>query len=207
MSFPAVEIATFVASDAYKGDSRVLYPALALLKTIDGCNDIWYGTQIQDPSRFNLVIYWETLEHHQRYMDDKAEYAKLFAAITPAITEFLGLYHFHFQPEITPALDAPVTEIAGWVLAEGTDAAAFLARVRELGETIYRDMPADVARGGFELAMETDRRAAVVLGWQSLERFNEIVYANKQVVEIVADLKGKAELDLKHLKLTKFEKH
>lgn len=207
MAVPVVEVATFVASEAYKKDPSVIFPALDLLKTIPGCIGIWYGLQVQDPSYLYLVVLWETLEHHTNYMKDTVEYPKLGAALQPSMTDFLGLYHVRFPEDIQTALNAPTTEIVHWTIPESTNVETFHKGVQQLIDLIQKDMPGEVFRGGVGRVVEGERRLSVILGWHSLERFTQAVYNNQQCVELVTELKKQADLDLKHAQLKKFTKN
>jgi len=207
MTVPVVEVATFVASEAYKKDPSVILPALKLLQSTAGCIGIWHGLQIQDSSSLYLIVLWETLDHHLVYMNDKEEYPKLGAAIQPAIERLIGLYHVRFPEDIQPALNAPTTEIVQWTIPESTDLSAFHDKVKTLIDTVYADLPSEVFRGGLGKIVEDQRKLSVILGWHSLERFNTSVSGNEKCVGIVTELKKLGELDLKHANLQKYNKN
>jgi heme-degrading monooxygenase HmoA len=39
-------------------------PALDMLAKSDGCESAWMLRSIENPSRFRLLVQWQTLEHH-----------------------------------------------------------------------------------------------------------------------------------------------
>ena len=83
--------------------------------------------------------------------------------------ELLGLYHVRFPTDVSPALDAPTTEIAVWALAPGTDRAAGRAAAVEVVRMIHEDMQEDVLGGALGDIVEDERRVSVILGWHSVE--------------------------------------
>ncbi|EKM54096.1 uncharacterized protein PHACADRAFT_174597 [Phanerochaete carnosa HHB-10118-sp] len=206
MTVPAVEVAIFTASEAYKKDPTVILPALKLLQSISGCVSIWHGLQIQDSSLLYLVIFWETLDHHLVYMNDKEEYPKLGIAMQPAIEKLLGLYHVRFPIDIQPALDAPVTEIAQWTVSEGADLSAFQEKVKALINAAHAGAPNEVFLGGLGEVVEGERKLSVVLGWHSLERFGAAIQSNQTCLDLITELRKLGESELKHANLHKYNK-
>ncbi|EKM54095.1 uncharacterized protein PHACADRAFT_196527 [Phanerochaete carnosa HHB-10118-sp] len=201
MTVPAVEIATFTASEAYKKDPTVILPALKLLQGISGCI-----RHIQDSSLLYLVIFWETLDHHLVYMNDKEEYPKLDVALQLAIEKPLGLYHVRFPMDIQPAFDAPVTEIAQWTVSEGADLSAFQGKVKTLINLFHSGAPSEVFLGGLGEVVEGERKLSVIIGWHSLERFNTVVSSNQPCLELITELRKLGEPELKHASLHKYNK-
>lgn len=102
-------------------------------------------------------------------MNDKEEYPKLVAALGKASAKIITMYHAKFAIDVTPALDAPCTEIVVWSLNENTERTEFRAGVQGLMDTIYSELKEEVYGGTVGDIVEDQKKLSVILGWQSVE--------------------------------------
>ncbi|PSR72166.1 hypothetical protein PHLCEN_2v11958 [Hermanssonia centrifuga] len=131
------------------------------------------------------------------------EYSELQAKVTPSATILESMKHVTFNTEPYTALNSPLAEFAIWTLYESTDKQKFQEKLEKLVDLVINlPPPAKVYKGGWGPVVENDRQFVVLLGWESLESFNSNIAASPQEVrDLIAELKGLADLDLKHVSL------
>ena len=60
--------------DFSTSEGKILEETLKTIAAQEGCQRCLYGTQIEDPSTFVLLVQWDTREHHTKF--EKQEYAR-----------------------------------------------------------------------------------------------------------------------------------
>lgn len=167
------------------------------------------------------------MEQHQAFINDKPTYAQFFELIDKGAERLEYLYHAKFSVDVTPALDAPTTEIASWTLHPGTDSESFDKQAATLMEMLYKELPEEILGGNYTRVIEDKPNFTVLLGWHSLEvsmrytsysydqshvspppqRFLARIYGeqgNKELLNLITAMKTGADLDLKHVKLSRY---
>jgi hypothetical protein len=115
------------------------------------------------------ALAWDRLEDHQALINDKEEYTKLNAAMAKGIDGAITMYHARFPVDVTPAFDAPCTEILLWSLHESTDREEFRHGVKALVSKIGNNLKDEVLGGSDGEVVEDPKKVSVVIGWPSLE--------------------------------------
>jgi len=193
MSPVVVEVASWPASEAFKADQTLIYPALTILAGLKGAQKLYYGIQHEDQATARLIIIWESLAHHQALIDDKPTYEKLGATLAPVLGGGISLYHVKFvAPESIPVqFDAPITEFVIQTIkdtAKASDLEAHLAT-------------ADGFSSG--KVVEYEKQWVLIKGWQSLEEHE--AYVKEHLGAFGSTLVQLVDLELKHWKFTAFK--
>jgi len=201
---PVVEILKAKATDAWRTDGvKSVQGVVDILKKTPGFLSVHAGTESQDPSYWYAFIVWESVQRHQALIDNKDVYPQLMESLLKGASEIAYMFHAGFDlngPDA--ALNAPITEIAVWTLKEGTDKKKFSETLNSL-ITRAASKEGKVYPGGWGPVVEDEKKFAILLGWNSLEEFKAIVGADEKIQELIGELRELADIDLKHVVLTK----
>ncbi|KAI0089728.1 hypothetical protein BDY19DRAFT_992700 [Irpex rosettiformis] len=201
---PALELLRATKTDLFKTKGvESVQGVLDILNVTEGHIASYFGTEVQDPNTWYAIILWETVAHHQALIDNKTVYPDLIKSITQGAEKIEFVQHTVLStaaPE--KALEAPVTEVVLWTVKEGADKEEVK---RLVGELVERVLATDAVkgRGGFGSIVEDENKVAVILGWDGYEEFVQAVASTPWVGELVGKIKTLADLDLKHVVLTK----
>ncbi|KAH8088929.1 hypothetical protein BXZ70DRAFT_1011440 [Cristinia sonorae] len=197
-----VEIATWPASDAYKADPSVIDPALKILAASKGSQNIYHGLQHEDKSTAYLIIVWDKLADHQALIDDKEEYPKLIAALTPSLGGQLTLFHVGFKPLAVPTVHflAPISEFVVQTVKEGKTNA-------DLENFVWN--PA-VTGDGTQVVVgkivEKENQYVLLKGWESYEAHQAARNGgDENVAKFVAFLHSVVDTQVAHVQLTEYK--
>ncbi|KAA1475682.1 hypothetical protein DENSPDRAFT_853158 [Dentipellis sp. KUC8613] len=105
---PVVEVLIFRASEAYRSDQTVIYPAFDIVGDWKGSLGMYHGYLTQG---YSLVV-WETLKDHEDLMHSDKN-AQLREDMGKCIDGSATMFHAYFQPStnLGRVLDAPVTSV------------------------------------------------------------------------------------------------
>ncbi|KIP06412.1 hypothetical protein PHLGIDRAFT_515350 [Phlebiopsis gigantea 11061_1 CR5-6] len=197
-SYPQIEVLKFAVSDAYKQDPAVLNQFLNKIVKAPGVANVWHGPEVQNEAYHYVVVTPTHLNVEWAYKDAPSAYAGIQDALTPAQKEVLYVYYTHFGDANTDAaLGAPITELAVADVKADVELARFTAAGNDLLTKLISKLPNEVVPGGRGSVVGEPRKFVVCLGWQSLESIPELV-------EAVTTLRGLADVDLKHARLSKY---
>lgn len=168
--------------DQHNEAAKVLKEVGDTLKTINGVQQIQFGTTVEKPDVFELHVDWNSLSHHKTFMATEAyqPFLKRFLTIAGGAPSML---HVDFEPagSYTKATSAPVTEVATFYFGSKEAPADYLDGVRKFAE-IFDDK--EITSAGFlgaalGLSHEDNlkspkeglegRAAVLVIGWESVE--------------------------------------
>ncbi|PSR87080.1 hypothetical protein PHLCEN_2v5250 [Hermanssonia centrifuga] len=151
-----------------------------------------------------MLIVWETLRHHHDLMS-QPDYAQLQAKFGTSASSMEYLHHVQFNAEPYTALNAPLTEFGLWTLHEDTNKEAFQKKLERLS-ALVDGLPAEsgVYRGGWGVVAEDERQFRMITGWENMEIFDRVVAANHDGMALVQELKALADLDVKHVIISKY---
>ncbi len=112
---------------------------------------------------------WETLEHHQKFMSNKAEYQPMLDAIT-TMFDLPRITMLHIKTSIEPyaALEAPVLEVATCSLHPGRtieELESILNQLVHLANTDKSPISPVLATSG--RIVENDHTMIFLMGWPS----------------------------------------
>ncbi|KAJ3524637.1 hypothetical protein NM688_g8527 [Phlebia brevispora] len=190
MGPPCVEIIKSVASDAFRSNPDVVKPVAEVLSKCPGIIACYAGSELQEPQYMYVVAVWETIQNHLDAVADASVHRKILQGLGAAASSRVYLRHVTFSAEPFVALNAPVTEFATWDLKAGQDREQFLTTLKKLISHIgtFPDS-SGLYKGGWGAVVEDEK---------------EWMPATHEAVATIEELKGLAELDLKHAALKKY---
>jgi len=180
---PTTEIALFpLKAGASPGDpdseaGKVSKDTFDTLKTIDGMQQIHFGTQVENPTIMSLMVNWETKNHHDDFTktDTYGPFLKKFMSIADG--DPLVFCHADFKPEgsLSKTFSAPVTEMAIFYF-EGGPPSDYLEGVDKLQKIFDEDKPEGYLGASAGITYEElekdgvkGKAAVVMIGWQSVD--------------------------------------
>ncbi|PPQ64088.1 hypothetical protein CVT24_008901 [Panaeolus cyanescens] len=170
MSNPIVEFVSWAATPAYVADPTLLQPVIDIIKNSDGNLGIFTGLVEEDNSTLYMAIVWQSFEHHQKLMDDKITYGKLFEALAPVSLHAgsdIQMHHVEFGgANVVPAFTSGTTEYTIVTLKEGKTNADLLPVINNLIEMFKEDDSATYP-GVAGPVKEDPRTYVLALGWKN----------------------------------------
>jgi len=111
---PVTEIVKLPLKEGLLSDDAGSKKFQGVLHTImaqDGCQGLRWGAQVETPSIMNLFIDWDSIDHHQKFIDS-AEYKPFFDDIVGIVSGDVSFFHAQFDPHppSTPLADGNATE-------------------------------------------------------------------------------------------------
>ncbi|KAI0831719.1 hypothetical protein BC628DRAFT_1310792 [Trametes gibbosa] len=212
MTFPTIEIVYKPATDAFIAnpkDTALMKPAFDILTAQKGQLQKYYGLEHEDKATAYAFIAWETLEDHQRLMNDPETYPKLGIAVGLFFDSVKkgksALIHIHPTSEPSKAFEAPVTELAIFTVQEGKSKDELFELVETLGKAMNVAGEADgVHFASWGPVVEQPDAFALFIGWTSVDAHWQAVQTNKTLAGTVDKIKATATIDLVHIPLTKW---
>ncbi|EMD00122.1 hypothetical protein BAUCODRAFT_30585 [Baudoinia panamericana UAMH 10762] len=180
---PTTEIAIFdLKAGADVGDpdnhaASVGKNTFDTLRTIDGHHQTNFGYQVENPTRFQFAITWDSLKHHKDFMasDTYGPFLDRFKSIVDDSTHKPEMWHVDFQPAggLSRVLSAPVTENVV-LYFEGEPPAGYQEGVSEFWkaleeETNLRGWCGGVTHETLEHEGVKGKAAMFLAGWDSVE--------------------------------------
>ena len=179
-----------------------------------GAQRAYFGTQVEDPSLLMLFVDWDSLEDHQRFINQS--YYKPFVDKFLQIVEAPALFHAHLTPHPPSAVlsdtSSPVTEFVAVHLNPTADRAKTEERVKKFVTEIEAKAEGNTASAGGWLVEEKplpkdESTQALVyvllLGWTSVDAHNAYrqTQSFKDNVGLLRELPDLLEIQLVHVPL------
>ncbi|KAG5339727.1 hypothetical protein C0989_003912 [Termitomyces sp. Mn162] len=200
---PTVEIVRFLGSDEFVADNLVLKDALSIVAKTEGCiRPPYYGIQTEDNRTGYGFVIWESYEHHMKARK-KDSYPALLAALKRAHSGPSDVQHADFDVDVEPALDSPVTEVVTLVRKPDVSEKEAMDLVTKLREAMIAQGACHSVTVGE--SRENKGTLFLLLGWESVQAHYDAV-SKGALPEIIKELYLVNELELKHVKLTKYVK-
>ncbi|KAK5107424.1 hypothetical protein LTR62_001285 [Meristemomyces frigidus] len=183
---PTTEIALFpLKAGATPGDpdnhaAPVANDTFDTLKTIDGMQQINFGTRMEDPSQLQLMVTWDKLSSHLDFTKTEA-YKPFLSKFLSIVAGEPKMMHADFQPPgaLAKTFAAPTTEFATFYF-EGEPPADYVEKAMECVEVIRKEAGAgflDAAVGVTHEVVEHEgvkgKAAVLAVGWRSREAHME----------------------------------
>lgn len=192
--------------------AKHLKEAFTTLRAQKGNKTIYYGPTLEDPSHFDAVIEWATMDDHIAFTKTE-EYGPFLSGLHENFVEKINDLHHVREPYVSAAgkaLSAPITEILTMYFPLDVDKADFEARFKVFVDTAFAHSGVVAFAGGWvveELEYEGTKGPAyaAAIGWTSLEKHREYTqtqYFKDSVPKLAEVTRGKA---FHHTKFTKFE--
>lgn len=125
-----------------------------------------------DPRSFPFTV-WESYEHHEKLMNDKATYPKLTGSVEAVFDKSKGpttMLHVNTTNEPYKAFEAPVVEIALFTLHEGKSKSELEGLVKTLADAVNTKAGTDgVFHASWGLVREKENVVALFIGWTSVD--------------------------------------
>ncbi|KAK3111519.1 hypothetical protein LTR53_013152 [Teratosphaeriaceae sp. CCFEE 6253] len=178
---PTTEIAVLtLKADADINDPNNYAAAVAnesfdTLWAVDGVQQVQFGTALENPKSFQLMVTWDSIANH--------EACRASAAFAPFVESqrrimdggLVSMMHVAFQPAAALAkiLAAPITEIATAYFA-GEAPTDYIETVVELDKALrdtegYLGYAVGISHETVEKEGVRGKAAVLVVGWQSVE--------------------------------------
>ncbi|KAI5361325.1 hypothetical protein Slin14017_G080580 [Septoria linicola] len=194
--------------------AKVLKEVGDRLSKTNGVQQIQFGTQIENPGVFELLVNWESLDHHKSFMATEA--------YTPFLNRFLTIaggkptmVHADLEPagDFSKAISAPVTEVATFyfggdapegyldgvlkfrnvINSEGSD--GFLGAAAGVTHEDTVKSPKDGHEG---------KAAVLAIGWESVEKHMAFRETKTFKDNIHYLRNGAKEVEMHHVQFMKF---
>ncbi|KAI0320534.1 hypothetical protein OF83DRAFT_565723 [Amylostereum chailletii] len=166
------------------------------------CRYIYLGLQLEKP-QIHLFIGWESVEAHEAAKVAPGNAAASAAAFGPvSVPGSLTFVHTFFVSDPTPALRAPVTEVAWFTLKDG----ASRARAIALLDVVARPNAAEAARpdrrtfgAAWGEVVERPGRFCLVVGYASVAAHKSYVSSEPAVGKLLKTLVGLMDVEYGHV--------
>ncbi|KAL1301659.1 hypothetical protein AAFC00_005879 [Neodothiora populina] len=146
----------------------------------EGFQTLFYGREVESPDVAQLIVNWESLEAHQKFMKVPA-YQPMVEKLTALMDGGLSMTHFDFPSSAAQAipLSAPVTEMATFYV-NFEDKASYQSIIEKFSSSISEFKPVgflgvasgwsleDVEHEGLG-AGKQGKAILLILGWQSVD--------------------------------------
>ncbi|TKA60847.1 hypothetical protein B0A55_11148 [Friedmanniomyces simplex] len=154
--------------------ASVLNNTFDTLRAMDGMQQLNFGTQLEDPSKLQLMITWDSLKHHQDFMASEA-YGPFMQRAGAIVDGEVSIVHADFKPEgaLSKAFSAPVTEVATFYF-HGEPPSDYVENVGKLDKTLqivdgYLGYAIGITHETVEKEDVKGKAAVVTIGWQTKE--------------------------------------
>ncbi|KAK0937109.1 hypothetical protein LTR29_011318 [Friedmanniomyces endolithicus] len=177
---PTTEIALIpLKAGAHIGDydspaASVINTSFDTLRAVDGMQQINFGTQMEDPTKMQLMITWDSIKNHHDFMksDSYGPFGKKLGAI---IDGDISIVHADFKPEgaLTKAFSAPVTEVATFYFNDAPPS-DYVETVGKMDKALhgvdgYLGLAIGITHETVEEGEIKGKAAVAAIGWQSKE--------------------------------------
>jgi quinol monooxygenase YgiN len=157
--------------------AAVLKDLTTTLRQQDGFQEIHFGTQVESPDTLQLLINWDSRQHHETFMASSA-YQPFIKTCATIMSGPANIFHVDFQPSaaLNKALSAPVTEIATFY-CEAEPGSDWMDNAAKAGDWLQREASGagylGVAYGISHEEVEykgiKGKAAVIAVGWTSKE--------------------------------------
>ncbi|CAJ2510121.1 Uu.00g060210.m01.CDS01 [Anthostomella pinea] len=172
-------------SDPETDAAKVVESTFATLRTVDGMRQINFGSSVENPTDFQLMVEWDSLQSHKDFMASST-YGPFLDRFMSLVDGEPKMMHADFKPEgnATKCLSAPATEIATFYF-DGEPPSDYFENVKKATEGAFKDADGilgwavgttheEVAREGVK-----GKAAVLLIGWQSVDQ--HMAFRNTQV--------------------------
>ncbi|PPR05417.1 hypothetical protein CVT24_008031 [Panaeolus cyanescens] len=207
-----VEFASWPVAGDWKTPLR---PSLDVVRTWNGCTDLFIGVPEEDSQTAQLIVVWETLEHHQALIK-AAKYPEVVSGIAASLPPDSGLsslvmYHVDFaanarspsEVDVGPAFSAPITEQVFMTLKEGKTKGDIAKVLNAIRDKITEDSK---TTDGISTPMvwgqtvEDPKVFVLLIGWDSSQLHRDIV-AQPKYKEVLSSLVETVDIKMIHVPL------
>ncbi|KAK3067256.1 hypothetical protein LTR53_015975 [Teratosphaeriaceae sp. CCFEE 6253] len=175
---PTTEIAVFplkAGTDITDGPAAsVVKDTFDTLRTIDGMQQINFGTHMEDPTQMQLMVTWDDIKNHQDFIKTDT-YGPFLNRFLSLVDGDVSMMHADFKPEgaLLKAFSAPATEIATFYF-DGEPPADYLENVGKLGPVLegvdgFLGSAVGITHETLEKEGVKGKAAVLAVGWQSKE--------------------------------------
>ncbi|EPQ53605.1 hypothetical protein GLOTRDRAFT_100664 [Gloeophyllum trabeum ATCC 11539] len=201
MSLPVAELVLFTSSEAYQNDQGVLGGLIDILNKTEGKIATYHGPEVEDPTKGYLFVLWQTLEHHKALMSGPT-YPALVETLKPAVGGPFEMLHINFTKDPTPALEAPVTEVALVTLKPGKTK-------EEVGPLLHKltGLPTPgIVLSTWGPTVEKEETLIIAAGWESVEAHKQASKGvSGEVAQLIASIRELVDIKITHGKLKKYD--
>ncbi|KAK4497549.1 hypothetical protein PRZ48_012000 [Zasmidium cellare] len=146
------------------------------LNKADGLQRVRIGTQVENPSNFQMAVIWDHIDKHKEFMakDTYKPFLERFLSVAAGHPEII---HADMVPEgaVNKAFEAPVTEIATFYFG-GEPPADYIDQVLKFGEAVNKEQPEGYHGSAVGLTHEDIEKdghkgkgAVLTIGWSSVD--------------------------------------
>nr|POF15300.1 hypothetical protein CFP56_42189 [Quercus suber] len=162
----------------------------------DGCRQILFGTQVENPGNVELAVTWDGIKNHQDFMGGP-EYPSLMSNLKGMVAGKGQMHHVDFKPDgaATKVFSAPVTEVAT-LYFDGKPPSdqlenmlKFVAKVEEGAPEGFLGATAGLTHEEIEKDGVKGIGAMVTVGWQSVDA--HMKFRESQLFKDIIELLGK----------------
>ncbi|KAM3422044.1 hypothetical protein BST61_g2420 [Cercospora zeina] len=170
-----------IGSDSNEA-SHILKEVGATLRNTDGVQQIQFGMQVEKPDVFQLLVHWDSVDHHKTFMATE-EYKPFLNRFLTIVGGELQMMHAKLEPsgELTKALSAPVTEIATFYFGSDGAPEGYVEGVGKFKEIMEKEKSDGFIAAAVGLTVEDNvkspakkdvegKAAVLVIGWESVEK-------------------------------------
>ncbi|ETW78017.1 hypothetical protein HETIRDRAFT_148734 [Heterobasidion irregulare TC 32-1] len=198
---PAIEIVSWVASDAYLQDKSIVEGGVKFVLGVKGVLQVWSGLQIEK-SRLFMVTVWDSIESHKALEADKEQYGKSLGLLGPtmAANPEVELYHAELDEDYPAAFNSPTVEFALITpTEEGATVETFKTLLAKLKVEAYKDTCTVLALS-WGTIVEKPQTLLGVVGWKSIEAHHEEVKSGG-FADVGKQFGAKGKIEFAHVHL------
>ncbi|TBU28993.1 hypothetical protein BD311DRAFT_796794 [Dichomitus squalens] len=197
---PIVELVFGPTPEAFQAnpaDPALVKPAYDGILKQDGAIKAYYGLKSEDSSIAYGFYVWESLEHHQKFMNNKAEYQPVLDAVS-VMFDLSRLTMVHIKTSVEPyaALEAPLLEVATCTLHPGRsieELESVLNKLVDIANTDKSPISPVLATSG--RVVENEHTMMFLVGWPSDQAHAQWFETTPRAAELSDQLHQIAELD------------
>ncbi|KAI1784059.1 hypothetical protein LXA43DRAFT_1044325 [Ganoderma leucocontextum] len=167
-------------------DPTLVKPSYDRILKQQGSIKAYYGVKSEDSTIAYGFYVWETLEHHQKFMSNKAEYQPMLDAIT-VMFDLARITIMHIKTSIEPyaALEAPVLEVATCSLHPGRTIDELESVLNQLVDLANADKsPISPVLATSGRIVENDHTVIFLVGWPSDQVRPYVLQVPGQMIDI-----------------------
>lgn len=162
--------------------AQILKEVGTTLKKTDGVQQIQFGMQVEKPDVFQLLVHWDSVDHHKAFMATE-EYKPFLNRFLGIVGGDLSLIHADLEPsgELQKAISAPVTEVATFYFGSDGAPEGYLEGVEKFKKIMEKEKSDGYIAGAIGLTVEDNvkspakedvegKAAVLIIGWESVEK-------------------------------------
>ncbi|KIW20547.1 hypothetical protein PV08_01122 [Exophiala spinifera] len=168
----------------YSGDSgQKLKDLFTTIVAQDGCQQLFWGPQVENPGTLCLFVDWASVDHHKKFIASEA-YKPFVEAFTGLLTGSMSMYHVGFDPHPpTPTLVGSTPQVTEFITAyfpkdySAENQRTFHEIMLAFGDVVSKTAKGfKASRGGFVREEVTDPKSSepclgyvTLIGWESVQ--------------------------------------